>query len=98
MEWVSGLGVLVAIHLSVFLVLIPIKYRIHYKKNKKKKEHQCIAFFFFFLINYNIYIYINQIEAGALQSTSQIVLKTSGRLSLSKQKDLEDERESLAVA
>ena len=52
----------------------------------------------FFLINFNIYIYINQIEAGALQSTSQIVLKTSGRLSLSKQKDLEDERESLAVA
>ena len=53
--------------------------------------------FFFDKLQY-IYIYINQIEAGALQSTSQIVLKTSGRLSLSKQKDLEDERESLAVA
>ena len=56
----------------------------------------CLFFLFFFLINFNIYI--NQIEAGALQSTSQIVLKTSGRLILLKQKDLEDERESLAVA
>ena len=50
----------------------------------------------FFLINFNIYI--NQKEVEALQSTSQIVLKTSGRLSLLKQKDLEDERESLVAA
>ena len=93
MKWVSGLGVLVAIHLLVFLVPIPIKYRIHYKK---QEENRTSMYCLFFLINFNIYI--NQIEAGALQSTSQIVLKTSGRLILLKQKDLEDERESLAVA
>ena len=34
--------------------------------------------FFFFFINFNIYIYINQTGAGALQSISQIVLKTYG--------------------
>ena len=96
MEWVSGLGVLVAIHLLVFLVPIPIKYRIHYKKQEENRTSMYCLFFLFFLINFNIYI--NQIEAGALQSTSQIVLKTSGRLILLKQKDLEDERESLAVA
>ena len=38
MEWVSGLEVLVAIHLLVFLVPIPIKYRIRYLKTRRKKN------------------------------------------------------------
>ena len=43
-----------------------------------------------------IYIYIKQIQGT--QSTSQIVLKTFERLSLLKENDLEDERESFEAA